>query len=616
MPWREHISTSIVLSVICFLLFYNIGPSLMADNQREKRLAILGTTEIPAASVDLSQFNFTDLVNGMLNMALRGTKQFFSFLSVTSYSSFAFHKVSILIYNISNLKYVDYHKFPMRYCYCLNNRTNDLTDYTLLLLDIVGNSSSSLKELFKSTSIVSVSQSNESDCIYFCVMTGRTGRNLSDLWDLTLKPPVVNLTFPRNNSSALDLDSILPNLIVSAENTEYIKSVPTELWTRKTSISPSMHEDHHGIKAVTSQYKSQQDLDLGQATEKSLGESEISVGKQSSSASTTEEVPLKVPDIPPTKSLPFIHKIYPTRFPSLKDTIAEKSYNEPSDKLSLLPPNTLKDQGVLFLSHKAQDGSSLKIPGWTTIAALEMLQRPYTMMPIWTERGLQDHNILVTTRRTVSEGQVPRTNTRPLIRTSSKGTDTRQTMVSAWVPITSLPHRRTSLAMTPLRADSDIYDLQKGLTTRRITRVTNEKIHPIPSVTPPLLQILVPQLKPTVDIPRISFHSYTKTRCRQTKLEVTPPSVTSVVPRVTSCIMELCRFYQQCLCTNQDYYSRHKKQRQCIQFYTWYLRNATNICEKLQRKPHRHTMDVNKTPGMGSRRALKQKCLANICKSI
>lgn len=86
-----------------------------------------------------------------------GTKKLFSLLSVTSYSSFAFHKVSVTIYNseclgallqagafsftqpvhqdtdfspsffaVSNVKNVDPDKFPM-HCYCLNNVTNDLT---------------------------------------------------------------------------------------------------------------------------------------------------------------------------------------------------------------------------------------------------------------------------------------------------------------------------------------------------------------------------------------------------------------------------------------------------------------------------------------------------------
>lgn len=89
-----------------------------------------------------------------------GTKKLFSLLSVTSYSSFAFHKVSVTIYNseclgallqagavsltlpghpdtdfslslptVSNVKNVDPRKFPVHYCYCLNNVTNDLTGW-------------------------------------------------------------------------------------------------------------------------------------------------------------------------------------------------------------------------------------------------------------------------------------------------------------------------------------------------------------------------------------------------------------------------------------------------------------------------------------------------------
>lgn len=87
-----------------------------------------------------------------------GTKKLFSLLSITSHSSLAFHKVSVTIYNsecpgavlragafplavpahrgtdsplslpaVSNAKNVDPGKFPLHYCYCLNNVTNDLT---------------------------------------------------------------------------------------------------------------------------------------------------------------------------------------------------------------------------------------------------------------------------------------------------------------------------------------------------------------------------------------------------------------------------------------------------------------------------------------------------------
>ncbi|KFV74723.1 HERV-H LTR-associating protein 1, partial [Struthio camelus australis] len=157
-------------------------------------------SELPAKSMDLAAINLTELVNGMLDTALKGTKKFFSLLSVTSYSSFAFHKVSVTIYNISNLKSVDSGKFPMHHCYCLNNVTNDLTDFTALLVDIIGNSTSYLTEIFKSTSIVSVSQRNDSDCIYICMMTGQTGKNLSDFWEMLEKFPVINYTFSSNTS--------------------------------------------------------------------------------------------------------------------------------------------------------------------------------------------------------------------------------------------------------------------------------------------------------------------------------------------------------------------------------------------------------------------------------
>lgn len=76
-----------------------------------------------------------------------------------------------------------------------------MSDFTAILLDVMGNSSTYLHELFKSSSIVSgmsnmshlsqwsvssvltvcflflsVSQRNNSDCIYICVMAGKMGK--------------------------------------------------------------------------------------------------------------------------------------------------------------------------------------------------------------------------------------------------------------------------------------------------------------------------------------------------------------------------------------------------------------------------------------------------------
>ncbi|CAM9324949.1 unnamed protein product, partial [Lampetra planeri] len=101
------------------------------------------------------------------------SRQLFSLLSVTSYSSLALHKLTLLVYNISNIRSLERNMYRRRFCYCVSNETNDLTDFAAILLDVMGNSSSSLHELFKSASILSVTQRTTGDCIYICVMAGK-----------------------------------------------------------------------------------------------------------------------------------------------------------------------------------------------------------------------------------------------------------------------------------------------------------------------------------------------------------------------------------------------------------------------------------------------------------
>ncbi|XP_073488944.1 HERV-H LTR-associating protein 1 [Aquarana catesbeiana] len=548
----ETVSMTLVTGFMCFLLFLNI--------------------EIPAASVDLSQFNFTDLVNGMLNRALRGANNFFSFLSVTSYSSFAFHKVSILIYNISNLKHVDYHKFPMRYCYCLNNRTNDLADYTVLLLDIIGNSSSSLTELFKSTSIVSVSQSNESDCIYFCVMTGRTGRNLSDFWDLTEEMPVVNITFPRSNSTIMDVETVLPNLITSAENAELIMKTPTQLWTLRTT--PSAPLEATGNQAITRNLTGNYEpIQKVFPTTILMDFPGISKTRQNTSFSDTQEYNLEGQNQIPTKLPQLVygfalkeHKIAPTKLPLLLGTIEQKG-QPPSDKISLLPQNVLREHSISFLTHKTQEVSSHKLPGWTTIAALEMLQRPRTVMPFWTEKTQQKGAVSVTERNITSNEDVSAMEKGPSTWISTLNRSP-ETLATVHTPLkTTPPKHEMPVIVTHLRVDSERFEKQNEATTKRIlwSQLTNGKKKNVPS------------------------EPITFVGCRQTKLAVTSPSSAAVFPKVNSCVMELCRFFQQCLCVSQEQYSRHKKRRQCVQYYSWYLKNATYICERVQRNSQRRS---------------------------
>ncbi|XP_063307119.1 HERV-H LTR-associating protein 1 [Pelobates fuscus] len=601
MPYSSlNASMRLVTILIWFHLIWNTGLSSSENKHREKRVAILGTTEIPAASVDLSQFNFTDLVNGMLRKAVKGAKNVFSFLSVTSYSSMAFHKVSILIYNISNIKYVDYQKFPMRYCYCLNNRTNDLADYTVLLLDIIGNSTSSLKELFKSTSIVSVSQSNESDCIYLCVMTGRTGRNLSDLWDVTQKAPVVNFTFPKNDSTILDFDLILPNLIMSAEDTNVIMDIPKELWTLKTFTKTYLES-----VAATGQKISPTITSAWSPTVSTKGQGmsftalPANPSEMFSKKTVTREAPLT--QVPLSKG----QSVWLTRLPSwllgvssnaidsipsktdhLVGSLVPQKQQESSGKFSSFEQNALKDHSISFSSHKPQEVPYLNLPKRTTIAALELLERPYSVMPLWTHVGSKVDEIH--TPKQSSRVLYDALLTQPvhLSRTTeinknnivSRTPDILNTVVSTLVKTTE-PIKQDISAVKMSQREEIVVDGQ-NLSTKR----------------PPLPQSTIYKEHTT------SSKTFTSLGCLQAKLASTSPSITLVFQNIKPCVMELCRFYQQCLCLSQEQYSRHKIQRHCIQYYSWYLKNATFICETVKRNSQTRT--------------LRQKCLLNICKSI
>ncbi|XP_047197833.1 uncharacterized protein LOC124854447 [Hippoglossus stenolepis] len=158
------------------------------------RRDVLDSTEIPAEHIDPAAIDLTPLVNTLINSSQSGSRQLFSLLSVTSYSSLALHKLTLLLYNISSIRRLESDVLRRRFCYCVTNDTNDLTDFTAVLLDVIGNSTTHLHELFKSASILSVSHRNNSGCIYICVMAGRTGPEAPELWDVGSISPLFNQT--------------------------------------------------------------------------------------------------------------------------------------------------------------------------------------------------------------------------------------------------------------------------------------------------------------------------------------------------------------------------------------------------------------------------------------
>ncbi|XP_051465639.1 HERV-H LTR-associating protein 1 [Apus apus] len=440
-----HVPAKMSLGFLCLFLVCNTASCLRREQKKEKQLAVLATAELPAKSVDLASLNLTELVNSMLNTTLRGTKKLFSLLSVTSYSSFAFHKVSVTIYNISNIKNVDPGKFPMHYCYCVNNVTNDLTDFTALLVDIIGNSTSYLTEIFKSTSILSVRQSNDSDCIYICVMTGQTGRNLSDFWETLEKSPVINYTFSSNTSSDLDVDSIFSSFMKLQEDSNKTEDPSAEhLWTFKTTRIP---------------------------------------------------LALKGTEIP-TMS-----------FPPWPKTVGVKGSRFPSPNVDVSRP-------------RGTAGAPLTAGGSRA--------PPPALQP---SPGAYD-DIFATWMQTVSPQE-----TRKLMQTEA--------------------------------------DLPSSVLS-----------------TPPYR-------------PGATLKLYSATRCPQAFLQesrVTSPPVTLIVQKINPCVMELCRFFQLCLCVGGRRYSRKEAMRYCVEYYSWFLKNANYVCEKVKRVAYSHT--------------LKQKCLKNICTSV
>ncbi|KAK1790034.1 hypothetical protein P4O66_002346 [Electrophorus voltai] len=84
-------------------------------------------TEIPVEYIDPASINLTPLVNTLVNATQTGSQHLFSVLSVMSHSSLALYKLTLLVYNISNFQDIETTMFPTKYCYCVTNKTNDLT---------------------------------------------------------------------------------------------------------------------------------------------------------------------------------------------------------------------------------------------------------------------------------------------------------------------------------------------------------------------------------------------------------------------------------------------------------------------------------------------------------
>ncbi|NXO13261.1 HHLA1 protein, partial [Oriolus oriolus] len=521
-----HVAAKMSLGFLCLFLVFSTAQQgklflslflhfsascIKKENKKEKQVAVLATAELPAKSLDLSAINLTELVNGMLSTALRGTKKLFSLLSITSYSSFAFHKVSVTIYNISNAKNIDPGKFPVHYCYCLSNVTNDLTDFTALLVDIIGNSTNYLTEIFKSTSILSVRQSNDSDCIYICVMAGQTGKNLSDFLEILEKSPVINYTFSSNTSSDLG----------------------------KCILGKKRKQQQHFVK-------------LREDPNKTLD--------SSAERSWTFKCEHILSDLNLSTRIPLAQKggeIPTTKFPLWPKTAGAKGSWFPSSHVDVPRP-----QGTA--------GPPLS-PGGSSAPSLALQPSP-------SEYGQEHWNPPYPA--TVGFGQVS-------LRWRLEGPSGRPTPGYPWVD--NFIAEMLKSAMAP-----SCSFLSSGKNSVLLPTNTSATW-----VFPLILQRICKEFSGT------SQNCVVSPGCPQAVLReprATSPPVTLIVQKINPCVMELCRFFQLCLCVGQRRYSRKEAMRYCVEYYSWFVKNASYVCERVKRVAYSHT--------------LKQKCLKNICTSV
>ncbi|XP_028831561.1 uncharacterized protein hhla1 [Denticeps clupeoides] len=236
-----RISAALVTMVLLYTIALQSNQRLQADKRE-----LLAATGTPAEYIDPASIDLTPLVNMLINSTHMGSQHLFSLLSVTSHSSLALQKLTLLLYNISGFKNFVGAEFPTRYCYCVTNHTNDLTDFTAILLDVMGNSSTQLQELFKSSSILSVSQKNSSDCIYICVMAGKTDKDISEMWQLDSITPLFNQTIMEGSHHKSNLTTMLtaiPTQITQASTKPPHREKPGCPWKSELNLRAEPQED-------------------------------------------------------------------------------------------------------------------------------------------------------------------------------------------------------------------------------------------------------------------------------------------------------------------------------------------------------------------------------------
>ncbi|KAM4556197.1 HERV-H LTR-associating protein 1 isoform 1-T1 [Fundulus diaphanus] len=497
----QHPRFCFIICVSAAFLFMHFSQELRSRLQEERhRRNFNNFTEIPAENIiDPTAIDLTPLVNTLINSSQSGSRQLFSLLSVTSYSSLDLHKLTLLVYNISSIKSLESSLFRRRFCYCVTNETNDLTDFTAILLDVMGNSSSYLHELFKSSSILSVSQRNNSDCIYICVMAGKMGREVSGLWDVGSVTPLFNQTIVEG-----------PHKVT---NISFVR-LPIEWNQLPTNLS------HASPSGTSSMYTSQ------------VSSTAIASSHLSRTSSTT----LKV---------------------TASETVATPRY----PTYSVLPGITAESPSTV--------------------------RRPETANS-WTS-----HRFTTPESRTTQSATTPAAGTGS--QTSARTTRRPTTVVRVQTAATAGP-RLTLPPPTATTALSALMNLVETRTSSRETPLHTTSMRP--SSPRPAEQLT--ETTPGRATTSSGYRETEKPGCPWRRLEPGGRTMTVGELKLQPCVLELCKFFSQCLC--RPFSQKTRAKRYCDDSFLWYEEHTFEVCRRVKR--------------VSFSRNLKQRCLSKMCSKL
>ncbi|XP_062413814.1 HERV-H LTR-associating protein 1 [Pungitius pungitius] len=554
-PRRPRLRPAVGVCTVVLLVLFS---QALRDGRRDgrHRRDVLDSTETPAEHIDPAAIDLTSLVNTLVNTSQSGSRQLFSLLSVTSYSSLALHKLTLLVYNISSIRSLESNKFRRRFCYCVTNETNDLTDFTAILLDVMGNSTSYFQELFKSASILSVSQRNHSDCIYICVMAGKTGREVPGLWEVGSITPLFNQTIVEGPHRVGNVSSFrLP--------VRWIELPSNGTQTSPSGMSSSrVHFTAHVSPAAPSE--KEKTSDQQPATFTPRGQTTASTPQRATGEGAISQT---ITATPPTSTL---------RVTTASEAAA---LTQDGQSFTIHSRSSTNDSGS-STDHRWRS-SYHNAHSTNHILATSTIERAPSITVLATSTIERAPSITVPTTSTIE--RAPSTTGTTQLATAS--TEPKSPVFSPTQLITSTHQKST----TTHRSSSTVRHTRPSPDLPSADAMVDGRTKGSPS------RITTPSKSGATQKPG----------CPWRRPELTDTSSTSSTSTVSAhklqpCVLELCKFFSQCLCRPSGHRTRMK--RYCEDSHLWYEEHTLEVCRRVRR--------------VSFSRNLKQRCLTKMCSKL